>query len=177
MQLFERVRIAISKMGTSQSEMAKTLGMPQRTFQGYLNEKRQDNLWTVLPKILEMYPRLSRQWLYFEEGPMFIGQDVPLDQPVPLQTIQQAVELMARDAAGTNKTLLQLVAGQAGEQDTAEKVRALEEKLREREAELASDGQAASGRQRGRRLRAEYRERSGKRAVILPFRPKKPDRT
>ena len=131
MQLFERVRIAISKMGTSQSEMAKTLGMPQRTFQGYLNEKRQDNLWTVLPKILEMYPRLSRQWLYFEEGPMFIGQDVPLDQPVPLQTIQQAVELMARDAAGTNKTLLQLVAGQAGEQDTAEKVRALEEKLRE----------------------------------------------
>lgn len=80
--------------------MAKTLGMPQRTFQGYLNEKRQDNLWTVLPKILEMYPRLSRQWLYFEEGPMFIGQDVPLDQPVPLQTIQQAVELMARDAAG-----------------------------------------------------------------------------
>ena len=139
MQLFERVRIAISKMGTSQSEMAKTLGMPQRTFQDYLNEKRQDNLWTVLPKILEMYPRLSRQWLYFEEGPMFIGQDVPLDQPVPLQTIQQAVELMARDAAGTNKTLLQLVAGQAGEQDTAEKVRALEEKLREREAELAEE--------------------------------------
>lgn len=79
------------------------------------------------------------QWLYFEEGPMFIGQDVPLDQPVPLQTIQQAVELMARDAAGTNKTLLQLVAGQAGEQDTAEKVRALEEKLREREAELAEE--------------------------------------
>ena len=70
---------------------------------------------------------------------MFIGQDVPLDQPVPLQTIQQAVELMARDAAGTNKTLLQLVAGQAGEQDTAEKVRALEEKLREREAELAEE--------------------------------------
>ena len=119
MQLFERVRIAISKMGTSQSEMAKTLGMPQRTFQGYLNEKRQDNLWPLLPRILELYPRLSRQWLYFEEGPMFIGQDVPLDQPVPLQTIQQAVELMARDAAGTNKTLLQLVAGQAGEQDTA----------------------------------------------------------
>lgn len=40
---------------------------------------------------------------------------------------------------GTNKTLLQLVAGQAGEQDTAEKVRALEEKLREREAELAEE--------------------------------------
>lgn len=90
--------------------------MPQRTFQGYLNEKRQDNLWPILPKILETFPRLSRQWLYFGEGPMFIGQDVPLDQQVPLQEVQQAVEQMARDANGTNKTLLQLVAGQAGEQ-------------------------------------------------------------
>ena len=139
MYLYQRIKSVLAALTLSQSEMARRLGMPQRTFQGYLNEKRQDNLWPLLPRILELYPRLSRQWLYFEEGPMFIGQDVPLDQPVPLQTVQQAVELMARDAAGTNKTLLQLVAGQAGEQDTAEKVRALEEKLREREAELAEE--------------------------------------
>ena len=139
MYLYQRIKSVLAALTLSQSEMARRLGMPQRTFQGYLNEKRQDNLWPLLPRILELYPRLSRQWLYFEEGPMFIGQDVPLDQPVPLQTVQQAVELMARDAAGTNKTLLQLVAGQAGEQDTAEKGRALEEKLREREAELAEE--------------------------------------
>lgn len=139
MYLYQRIKSVLAALTLSQSEMARRLGMPQRTFQGYLNEKRQDNLWPLLPRILELYPRLSRQWLYFEEGPMFIGQDVPLDQPVPLQTVQQAVELMARDAVGTNKTLLQLVAGQAGEQDTAEKVRALEEKLREREAELAEE--------------------------------------
>ena len=47
----------------------------------------------------------------FWRRPMFIGQDVPLDQQVPLQEVQQAVEQMARDANGTNKTLLQLVAG------------------------------------------------------------------
>ena len=139
MELFKRIKEISKHFTSSDKALAEKLGFKQATFSGYLNEKRQDNLWTVLPKILEMYPRLSRQWLYFEEGPMFIGQDVPLDQPVPLQTIQQAVELMARDAAGTNKTLLQLVAGQAGEQDTAEKVRALEEKLREREAELAEE--------------------------------------
>ena len=139
MYLYQRIKSVLAALTLSQSEMARRLGMLERTFQGYLNEKRQDNLWPLLPRILELYPRLSRQWLYFEEGPMFIGQDVPLDQPVPLQTVQQAVELMARDAAGTNKTLLQLVAGQAGEQDTAEKVRALEEKLREREAELAEE--------------------------------------
>lgn len=113
--------------------------MPQRTFQGYLNEKRQDNLWPILPKILELFPRLSRQWLYFGEGPMFIGIDVPIEQPVPLQEVQQAVEQMARDASGTNKTLLQLVAGQAGQQDAAEKVKRLEEEVRAREAELAEE--------------------------------------
>lgn len=70
---------------------------------------------------------------------MLIGQDVPLDQPVPLQELQQAVEMMARDAAGTNKSLLQLIAGQAGEQDAAEKVRMLEAMLKEREAELVEE--------------------------------------
>ena len=113
--------------------------MPQRTFQGYLNDKRQDNLWPILPKILELFPRISRQWLYFGEGPMLIGQDVPLDQPVPLQELQQAVEMMARDAVGTNKSLLQLIAGQAGEQDAVEKVRMLEAALKEREAELVEE--------------------------------------
>ena len=70
---------------------------------------------------------------------MLIGQDVPLDQPVPLQELQQAVEMMARDAAGTNKSLLQLIAGQAGEQDAVEKVRMLEAALKEREAELVEE--------------------------------------
>lgn len=131
MHLYQRIKSILAALTLSQSEMARRLGMPQRTFQGYLNEKRQDNLWPLLPRILELYPRLSRQWLYFEEGPMFIGQDVPLDQPVPLQTVQQAVELMARDAAGTNKTLLQLIAGQAEERNATEKVKALEAELAE----------------------------------------------
>lgn len=131
MYLYQRIKSVLAALTLSQSEMARRLGMPQRTFQGYLNEKRQDNLWPLLPRILELYPRLSRQWLYFEEGPMFIGQDVPLDQPVPLQAVQQAVELMARDAAGTNKTLLQLIAGQAEERNATEKVKALEAELAE----------------------------------------------
>lgn len=139
MQLYERVKSILAALTISQSEMARRLNMPQRTFQGYLNDKRQDNLWPILPKILEIFPRISRQWLYFGEGPMLIGQDVPLDQPVPLQELQQAVEMMARDAAGTNKSLLQLIAGQAGEQDAVEKVRMLEAALKEREAELVEE--------------------------------------
>ncbi len=139
MQIYERVKQLLIALTISQSEMARRLGMPQRTFQGYLNAKRQDNLWPVLPRILELFPRVSRQWLYFGEGPALIGQDVPLDQPVPLQELQKAVEMMAHDATGINKTLLQLIAGQAAEQDAAEKVKALEATLKEREAELAEE--------------------------------------
>lgn len=33
-------------------------------------EQRQHNLWPLLPQILEAFPHLSRQWLYFGDGPM-----------------------------------------------------------------------------------------------------------
>lgn len=55
----------------SQTDLAKKLGLTQPTFNGYLNEKRQDNLWPLLPQILELYPQLNRDWLYFGEGEMY----------------------------------------------------------------------------------------------------------
>ena len=101
MYLYQRIKSVLAALTLSQSEMARRLGMPQRTFQGYLNEKRQDNLWPLLPRILELYPRLSRQWLYFGEGPMLIGHGTPLDRPVPLQEVAAAAEAMAAEAGGT----------------------------------------------------------------------------
>ncbi|MFR8276050.1 MAG: hypothetical protein ACLU98_06825 [Desulfovibrio fairfieldensis] len=70
MQLFERVRLVSTEMARSQSDLAKKLGLTQPTFNGYLNEKRQDNLWPLLPRILDLYPDLRRDWLYFGEGEM-----------------------------------------------------------------------------------------------------------
>ena len=70
MQLFERVRIISTKVARSQTELANRLNLSVSTFSGYLNEKRQDNLWPLLPKILGAYPKIRRDWLYFGEGEM-----------------------------------------------------------------------------------------------------------
>ena len=73
MKLFERVRVISTEVARSQSDLAKRLELTLSTFNGYLNEKRQDNLWPLLPRILELYPQLNRDWLYFGEGEMCGG--------------------------------------------------------------------------------------------------------
>lgn len=70
MQLFQRVKfLAKSKTGSAKA-LADKLGKAQSVFNAYLNESRQNNLWPLLPQILELYPDVSRDWLYFGEGEM-----------------------------------------------------------------------------------------------------------
>ena len=70
MQLFQRVRILAKNKAGSVKALAEKLGKGQSRFNAYLNEQRQNNLWPLLPSILELYPDVSRDWLYFGEGEM-----------------------------------------------------------------------------------------------------------
>ena len=115
-ELFQRVEGVARILSGSIPQMAKTLGKEYRTFKGYLSEKRQDNLWPLLPEILAAYPRLSRQWLYFEEGPMLIGQGVPIDQPLQPQAIMRAAEAMAADCHGSWGQVLRMIVDNAREE-------------------------------------------------------------
>lgn len=99
-ELYERVTTA-GKFFGGLPAFAEMIGVQYRTFHAYLSAKRQHNLWPLLPAMLEAFPRLSRQWLYFGEGPMLIGHGTPLDRPVPLQEIAAAAEAMAAEAGGT----------------------------------------------------------------------------
>lgn len=99
-ELYERVTAAGKFFGGIPT-FAEMVGVQYRTFLGYLSRKRQHNLWPLLPAMLEAFPRLSRQWLYFGEGPMLIGHGTPLDRPVPLQEIAAAAEAMAAEAGGS----------------------------------------------------------------------------
>lgn len=111
-ELFERVKKAGKLFCTSDSGMAAAIGEKQSTFSGYLNKKRQHKLWPLLPRILATFPRLSRHWLYFDEGPMTIGQGVPLGSPVPLQEIARAAEAIAADCGGDWGHVLRMIVGQ-----------------------------------------------------------------
>lgn len=70
MKLFQRVRTLAKTKAGSAKKLGELLGKSQPVFQGYLNETRQNNLWPLLPQILELYPDVSRDWLYFGEGEM-----------------------------------------------------------------------------------------------------------
>ena len=70
MQLFQRVRTLAKTKAGSAKKLGELLGKSQPVFQGYLNETRQNNLWPLLPQILELFPDVSRDWLYFGEGEM-----------------------------------------------------------------------------------------------------------
>lgn len=116
MELFERIKKVGKVVATSDSAIASAIGMKQSTFSGYLNEQRQHNLWPLLPQILEAFPRLSRHWLYFGEGPMLIGQGVPLDQPVPLQELMRTAEGIAADCHGSWGQVLRMIVDGAREE-------------------------------------------------------------
>lgn len=116
MELYERVKTLARAMVGSDKALAEMLEIKQNTFSGYLKPGRQDNLWPLLPRMLALFPRLSRNWLYFDEGPMTIGLGVPLDEPVPPS--------------------LEVDADQAQRQDLEARVAGLQETLREREEAL-----------------------------------------
>lgn len=75
MELFERIAKIAREIAGSQVRLAEKISVNPRTFQGYVQANRQDNLWPLLPDILRAYPQLSREWLYFDEGEMIKGAD------------------------------------------------------------------------------------------------------
>ena len=78
MELYERVDEIIRIMGKSRTKLAQQLDIKQTTFNSWFSQGRQDYLWPVLFKVLELYPRISREWLFFGEG-----ETVKSDMEVP----------------------------------------------------------------------------------------------
>lgn len=88
MQLFQRVKhLAKNKAGSAKS-LGVALGLSQSRFNGYLNETRQNNLWPLLPQILELFPDVSRDWLYFGEGEMIASSPTAAQVDELLQKLE-----------------------------------------------------------------------------------------
>ncbi len=135
MELFERVKQVAKIININEKDLAAELGIKPSTFAGYLNARRQDNLWPILPRILELYPEISRQCLYFEEGPPSFGRAyAQTGRPVGQRRIIGMAEQMVEECDGNWGELLRVILGQAKEQaendpQLAEKVAYLEREL------------------------------------------------
>lgn len=86
MKLFERVDEIAKKLAGSQTKLATILGLRQKQFNGYLNTVSERNLWEHLPVILEVFPQVSRYWLYFGEGEMLDSSYTPPLKESPEKT-------------------------------------------------------------------------------------------
>ena len=73
MELFERVK-QVRKVAKSYARISQALGITQSNFNYYCDVKTQDNFWPLLPKLLDAFPQLSRDWLYFGEGAMVMPE-------------------------------------------------------------------------------------------------------
>ena len=136
-QLYQRIEAICWRTTVSVPQMAKAIGKEYRTFKGYLCEQRQHNLWPLLPQILDAYPRISRHWLYFGEGPMLIGQGVPLDKPVPFQEVILTAEAIAADCGGSWGQTLKRIVENAKEEVSQQDVATSSQELTEAKAEIA----------------------------------------
>lgn len=130
MELYERVKHCAEALRISESALARAIGQKQSTFAGYLTPARQHKLWPLLPDILCAFPRVSRQWLYFEEGPALIGGEMPPGQLVPNASITDAAQQMLEQCGGSWAQLLRHILGMArqeGSSSNAETVPATNE--------------------------------------------------
>ena len=148
MELYERVK---------KCAFARAIGLKQSTWAGYLNAERQHKLWPLLPAILKEFPRISRQWLYFEEGPAVIGLGTPADQPVPPARVIEAAEQMVRDCDGSWATLLEHITGMARQELAASREEPANEELVQRLLVL----------QENRRLQQELHQAKDKIIALL----------
>jgi len=98
MELYERVDAVIKRMGKSRSNLAKQLNIKQTTFNNWFSSQRQDYLWPTLPRILELYPHLSRNWLFFGEGEIFDSEAG--DPPVSQQNREKELLLKIEQLSG-----------------------------------------------------------------------------
>lgn len=67
----ERINKILEIKNLNKSDLAIKLGIPKPTMYFHFKNKNQDFLIQYLDQILEIFPDISKQWLYFEEGDMY----------------------------------------------------------------------------------------------------------
>ena len=96
MELYERLlKLTEIFADNSQAKFARSIGLSQQTFHGYLNSDGQQKIRkVVLDAIMTTYPEVNRDWLYFGEGEM-LASDAPAETAAASDCQRRITELEA----------------------------------------------------------------------------------
>lgn len=90
MELFERIRFILKKKKVSQAALGNHLGFSPQNFSTCFSPKAEHRFWEHLPKILELFPDVRREWLYMGDEPAF--RDGACAEPGPTKESIAALE-------------------------------------------------------------------------------------
>lgn len=102
--IFERLKLIQPHIAKSQADFASILGIDEKTFGGQIRRKS-SNIYPLLPKLFELIPYLSAEWLYLGKGEIKKGE-VSGDYGALQQQIQELTEAHRR-LAETNQRLVE----------------------------------------------------------------------
>lgn len=74
MNFKDRVDFILKKKSLSRTDLSKKLGLSQSTFNGYFAPGKEDALAPYLWKLMDLFPDISRDWLFFGEGKPFLEE-------------------------------------------------------------------------------------------------------
>ena len=107
MELFERI-LSLETILGSKSRIAKVLGITPQRLNAYSNETSQRNFLYLLPRLLKAIPDLSRDWLYFDEGPQFVSKEQTPQAALPAP-IDVAVTPVEQNCCSMEEQLLRQI--------------------------------------------------------------------
>lgn len=112
MELFERIRYLSRIKKISLAKIAAHIGESPQNFNQWFKPKSQRRLWEHLPKILELFPDVRREWLYFGQEPAFTdgkqAEDLPTKEEV--QALKEEIERLKTELLEANRQYRQLSA-------------------------------------------------------------------
>lgn len=106
MELYKRIDCLLSHYNLSRSALAKEINIHVNTFGRYFIPDQEDKLRACLWKIHEVFPDISRDWLFFGEGEMF---DKAENNPKIAQ-LQKKVDELEQEVSEERKINRQLTA-------------------------------------------------------------------
>lgn len=111
MELFERIRYLSRIKKISLAKIAAHIGESPQNFNQWFKPKSQRRLWEHLPKILELFPDVRREWLYFGQEPAFtdgrLAEDLPTkDEVLALKAENERLKAELAEADRLNRQLM-----------------------------------------------------------------------